>query len=82
MFFREAVLANAAKIVLCHNHPTGDPSPSQKDLMFTELMVSAGEIMRIDVVDHLIIGHKTKTRSIDFVSMRRMGMINPKGAKK
>jgi DNA repair protein RadC len=53
--FREAASASAAAIVLFHNHPSGDPTPSKDDLVLTARMVRAGEVMGIDVVDHLIL---------------------------
>lgn len=53
--FREAASAAAAAIVLFHNHPSGDPTPSTDDLVLTTRMVNAGDIMGIDVVDHLIL---------------------------
>ena len=53
--FREAASAAAAAIVLFHNHPSGDPTPSPDDLVLTTRMVNAGDIMGIDVVDHLIL---------------------------
>jgi DNA repair protein RadC len=53
--FREAASASAAAIVLFHNHPSGDPTPSQDDLLLTTRMVQAGEVMGIEVVDHLIL---------------------------
>jgi DNA repair protein RadC len=53
--FREAAAASAAAIVLFHNHPSGDPTPSPDDLILTSRMVNAGTIMGIDVVDHLIL---------------------------
>ena len=53
--FREAAAASAAAIVLFHNHPSGDPTPSPDDLVLTTRMVSAGDIMGIDVLDHLIL---------------------------
>ena len=53
--FREAASASAAAIVLFHNHPSGDPTPSPDDLLLTTRMVNAGHIMGIDVVDHLIL---------------------------
>ena len=53
--FREAASASAAAIVLFHNHPSGDPTPSTDDLLLTTRMVRAGEVMGIDVVDHLIL---------------------------
>jgi DNA repair protein RadC len=53
--FREAAGAAAAAIVLFHNHPSGDPSPSGDDLALTARMVNAGTIMGIDVLDHVIL---------------------------
>lgn len=53
--FREAASASAAAIILFHNHPSGDPTPSPDDLLLTTRMISAGAIMGIDVVDHLIL---------------------------
>lgn len=53
--FREAASSSAAAIVLFHNHPSGDPTPSPDDLVLTTRMVSAGDIMGIDVIDHLIL---------------------------
>jgi DNA repair protein RadC len=53
--FREAASASAAAIVLFHNHPSGDPAPSADDLALTTRMIGAGDIMGIDVVDHLIL---------------------------
>jgi DNA repair protein RadC len=53
--FREAASASAAAIVLFHNHPSGDPTPSGDDIVLTARLVSAGSVMGIDVVDHLIL---------------------------
>ncbi|HEU5257076.1 MAG TPA: DNA repair protein RadC [Vicinamibacterales bacterium] len=53
--FREAATASAAAIVLFHNHPSGDPRPSKDDLLLTYRMLRAGDIMGIDVIDHLIL---------------------------
>jgi DNA repair protein RadC len=53
--FREATAASAAAIVLFHNHPSGDPTPSNDDLLITGRMLRAGDIMGIDVIDHLIL---------------------------
>jgi len=53
--FREATAASAAAIVLFHNHPSGDPTPSTDDLVLTTRLVNAGDVMGIEVVDHLIL---------------------------
>jgi DNA repair protein RadC len=54
--FREAVAAGAAAIVLFHNHPSGDPEPSLEDTRLTERLMSAGVMMGISVLDHVILG--------------------------
>jgi DNA repair protein RadC len=55
--FREAVTQGAASIILCHNHPSGDPTPSADDITLTTRLVKAGELMGVPVVDHIIIGN-------------------------
>jgi len=52
-----AIVARAAAVVLCHNHPSGDPTPSQDDRAVTEQLVAAGRLLDIPVVDHVIVGH-------------------------
>ena len=54
--FKPAILANAAAIILGHNHPSGDPNPSKEDIQTTKQMAAAGKILGIDVLDHVIIG--------------------------
>jgi DNA repair protein RadC len=54
--FRAAVLASASKVVLFHNHPSGDPTPSAPDRLVTGKLIAAGDLMGIDVVDHIILG--------------------------
>lgn len=54
--FREAALASAASIVVFHNHPSGDPRPSAEDFALTRRLVTAGEVMGIHVLDHVILG--------------------------
>ena len=53
--FREAIAAGAAAIVLFHNHPSGDPTPSCDDVALTQRLVQAGEIMGVDVIDHMVL---------------------------
>ena len=55
---KSAILANAAGIVLCHNHPSGTLTPSHEDLKMTDKLVKAGEIVGIKILDHLIISHE------------------------
>ena len=54
--FRPAIKNSASKIILVHNHPSGDPNPSQEDLAITEKIIKAGEEISIKVLDHVIIG--------------------------
>ena len=54
--FREAIRANSASLIVVHNHPSGDPTPSPEDVRVTEMLVEAGRLMDIEVLDHLIIG--------------------------
>ncbi len=54
--FATAILNNAASIILCHNHPSGNPMPSQTDIDITRRLVEAGELLGIRVLDHIVIG--------------------------
>lgn len=58
MIFKAALLASAEGVILVHNHPTGDPNPSAEDLELTRRMVSAGDIIGIEVMDHIILGNQ------------------------
>ena len=70
--FRPAILANATSIILAHNHPSGDPSPSPEDIRATEMIVAAGKLLDINVLDHLIVGLNR------FVSLKERGLgFNP-----
>ena len=54
--FKAALLANAASIVLCHNHPSGEPTPSPDDIQLTRRLVAAGMLLGVEVLDHIIVG--------------------------
>jgi len=56
--FREAISATAASVIFAHNHPSGDPEASEDDIKLTKRLAEAGEIMGIEVLDHIIIGGK------------------------
>lgn len=66
--FRHAILDNATSLILCHNHPSGDPSPSPEDVAITRQLVKAGELLDIELTDHIVIG-KGK-----FVSLKERGL--------
>jgi len=63
--FKEALEHNAASVILVHNHPSGDPTPSEDDLEITKRIVEAGKIMGIDILDHIII---SKNKILSFKS--------------
>src|SRR5205814_6103146 len=71
--FKSAIAANAAAIVLVHNHPSGDPMPSDADVKVTRDLVRAGQLLKIEVLDHVILGRKTQERERDYVSLRELG---------
>ncbi len=59
--FRGAILNNAAAIAIMHNHPSGDPTPSESDVKITRELVRAGQVLRIEVLDHIILGNPNHT---------------------
>ena len=71
--FRPAIAANAAGLVVAHNHPSGDPTPSEADIKVTRDLIRAGQLLKIDVLDHVIIGRATAERAKDYVSLRELG---------
>jgi DNA repair protein RadC len=71
--FKSAIAANAAAIVLVHNHPSGDPTPSEADVKVTRDLIRAGQLLKIEVVDHIVLGIATKERPKDYASLRELG---------
>jgi DNA repair protein RadC len=67
--FKEAISASAASVIFAHNHPSGDPTASEDDIRLTKRLVKAGEIVGIDVLDHIIIGDK------NYLSLKREGLF-------
>jgi len=68
--FKRAILQNSAAIILAHNHPSGNPQPSQDDIKLTKNLMEAGEIVDIEIIDHLIIGDGNY-----FISMKEKELI-------
>ncbi len=56
--YRPAVIRNCPAIIICHNHPSGDPTPSPEDIAVTHQLVAAGQHLDIELVDHLVIGNQ------------------------
>jgi DNA repair protein RadC len=67
--FQRAIMQNAAGIVLCHNHPSGDPMPSGDDVSITKKLVKGGDILGINIVDHIIIADS------QYISFKEKGII-------
>ena len=67
--FKAAILNNASRIICLHNHPSGDPEPSKEDIEITRRLVEAGEIIGIEVLDHVIIGEQR------YLSMKERGLM-------
>ncbi|MCC7376095.1 MAG: hypothetical protein IT581_15660 [Verrucomicrobiales bacterium] len=65
--FRLAVMTNASAIILAHNHPSGDPTPSEADIRVTRDLIRAGQLLKIEVLDHIVLGH------LNHKSLRTLG---------
>lgn len=72
--FRPAILAQSAAVVLAHNHPSGDPTPSAEDVRITRQLIQAGMVLGIKVLDHVVIGRASEDRARPFVSFRESGL--------
>jgi len=67
--FREAVKRACASIICAHNHPSGDPTPSQEDIHVTRRLMESGKMIGIEVLDHLVIGNRK------FISLKEKGYL-------
>jgi DNA repair protein RadC len=68
--FKAAILANASTVVLAHNHPSGNPTPSPEDHQITKRLARAGELLGIHVLDHVVVGDS------GYVSFRERGLLD------
>jgi DNA repair protein RadC len=71
--FKAAIRRGAASVVFAHNHPSGDPTPSQEDIQVTNRLAECGKLIGIDVIDHVIIGGD------NWVSLQERGLIENRG---
>ncbi len=71
--FAPAIAKHASAIVLVHNHPSGDPTPSEADIKVTRDLIRAGQLLKIEVLDHVILGRRIEGRDRDWVSLRELG---------
>jgi DNA repair protein RadC len=72
--FRPAVIASAYAVIVVHNHPSGDPSPSQADHSLTRRLAEAAELMQIKLLDHIIIGSQSN-HSHGYFSFKEAGVL-------
>lgn len=75
MIFRSAILCNAGGIILAHNHPSGDPSPSDADIKASRDLMRAAKLMKIELLDHVILGKSTSERPKGYSSLRELGHL-------
>ena len=73
--FREAVRDAAASVILAHNHPSSDATPSKEDIDITRRLIEAARILGIRVVDHLVMGKPTEVNPAGFVSLREKNLV-------
>jgi len=73
--FREAIRSSSSAIVLAHNHPSGDTTPSPEDRRITKSLVEAGKIVDIDVLDHVILGQPSEDNPDGYLSLRESGLV-------
>ena len=71
--FRHAIALGASAIILAHNHPSGSPEPSEADIKVTRDLIRAGQLLKIEVLDHVILGRATPERPKDYASLRELG---------
>jgi len=76
--FKEAIRSNSAAVILVHNHPSGDPTPSAEDIRITRQLVDAGKVVQIDVLDHIVVGGAPHVGR-EYVSLRESGLVNFSG---
>lgn len=71
--FRAAIVANAPALILMHNHPSGDPTPSEADIKITRDLIRGGQLLKVELLDHLVIGAPSATRTKAWSSLRELG---------
>jgi DNA repair protein RadC len=67
--FKAAILSNSASVILFHNHPSGNTSPSKTDVDITERLIEAGRIIGIEVIDHVIVS------DVEYLSMKEKNLL-------
>jgi DNA repair protein RadC len=73
--FRPAIVAAGSAIILLHNHPSGDPTPSEADIKVTRDLIRAGQLLKIEILDHVIVGRPASEQIKPYSSLREMGFF-------
>lgn len=71
--FKPIIVASAASFIIAHNHPSGDPTPSEADIKVTRDLIRAGELLKIQLKDHIVVGASTPERPKGYCSLRELG---------
>lgn len=71
--FRAALIANCAAILIMHNHPSGDPTPSDGDIKVTRDLIRGGQLLKLEVIDHVIVGQSFQSNLKGYSSLRELG---------
>jgi len=74
--FREAIRSSAAGVVLVHNHPSGDVTPSREDITITRQLIQSGKVVDIKVLDHIVISGGSRSGGREFMSMRESALVS------
>jgi DNA repair protein RadC len=73
--FRQAIRENACRVILAHNHPSGDPTPSPQDIDCTRSLVAAGKVIGIEILDHVVVGTRSPSRPRYWLSFREANLL-------
>jgi DNA repair protein RadC len=73
--FRRAIRESCNRLILVHNHPSGDPTPSEHDIQSTRMLVEASRVVGIEIVDHIVVGFPAPGRLREYVSFRELGLM-------
>lgn len=74
--FHEAIRWRAYAMIVAHNHPSGDPAPSEEDIALTKSLIEIGKLHQIPVIDHLVIGSPSSNHGVGFVSIRNLAILD------
>ena len=73
--FRPIIVAAGSACILAHNHPSGDPTPSEADIKVTRDLIRAGQLLKIEILDHVVVGSSGSEQTKPYCSLREMGFF-------